>query len=303
MKLRIGALAATISAAALALTGCGSTALPSTSAAPVASTSASTANLAPITADEALFKMLPQRVQDSKKIIIGVDATYKPNEYLDTDGKTVIGMDVELFDAVAARMGVTTEWQSSAFDQILIGLDARKYDAGVSSFTINEDRKKSVNFVQYLNAGTLWVTPKGNPKQIDPKNVCGQTIAVQTGTVQHDEMKAANDKCAPDQKINLINFGDQGEVTNAVASGRAGAMLADSPIAAYAVKMSNGQLEGLGDIYDAAPYGYAVHKQDTDFAAAIAQASKDIKDAGYYDAILAKYGQEQSAVTEFTVNP
>lgn len=299
MKSRIAAALAA-SALSLALVGCGSTALPSSSV--PAATSAGSA-VPTITADATLRAKLPQKVQAAGTIVIGVDATYKPNEYLDADGKTVIGMDVELFDAVAARLGVKTEWQPSAFDQILIGLAARKYDAGVSSFTINDERKKNVNFVSYLNAGSLWVTPAGNPKGVDPANVCGQTIAIQTGTVQDDEMKAANEKCAPGNKINVLSFADQGEVTNAVTSGRAGAMIADSPISLYAIKMSGGKLAALGKVYDAAPYGFAFHKEDTAFAEAVAQATKDVKAAGVYDAILAKYGQEQSAIDTIAVNP
>lgn len=300
MKLRIAAALAA-SALSLTLVGCGSTALPGTSAAPAATAGASA--VPSVTADAGLKAKLPKKVQDAGKIVVGVDATYKPNEYLDTDGKTVIGMDVELFDAVAARLGVKTEWQPSAFDQILIGIDARKYDAGVSSFTINDERKQSVNFVSYLDAGSQWVTAAGNPKGLDPKNLCGQTVAIQTGTVQDDEMQAANEKCAPDQKINVLSFADQGEVTNAVTSGRAAGMSADSPISLYAAKMSNGKLAPLGEVYDSAPYGFAFHKADTAFAEAVAQATRDIRDAGVYDAILARYGQEKSAVTNIAVNP
>ncbi|HSN44404.1 MAG TPA: ABC transporter substrate-binding protein [Propionibacteriaceae bacterium] len=298
MKLRIAAaVAATLS---LALTGCSSTALPSNTAAPAPAASQA---IPTVTPDPALRAQLPQKVRDAGKIVIGVDPTYKPNEYLDADGKTVLGMDVELFDAVAHRLGVTTEWQPSAFDQILIGIDARKYDAGVSSFTINDERKQSVNFVSYLDAGSQWITPAGNPKGLDPKNLCCQTVAIQTGTVQDDEMQAANEKCAPDKKINVLSFADQGEVTNAVTSGRAAGMSADSPISLYAAKMSNGKLAPLGEVYDSAPYGFAFHKADTAFAEAVAQATRDIRAAGVYDAVLAKYGQEKSAVTDIAVNP
>lgn len=301
-KNSLTALAA-VAALGLALSGCGGTSLPSNPAPAAPAPSNGAAPAKEIVADPALKAKLPKKVQDSGTIVVGVDATYKPNEYLDADGKTVIGMDVELFDAVAKRLGVKTQWTPSAFDQILIGIDARKYDVGVSSFTINEERKKSVNFVQYLSAGTLWATPAGNPKQVDRTSLCGQTVAVQTGTVQEDEVKAAQTKCSPDKKINMLSFGDQGEVTNAVMSGRAGAMAADSPITAYAVKMSSGKLEALGDVYDAAPYGFAVNKADTDFADAISKATAHIKEAGVYDAVLAKYGLEKAAVTSFPVNP
>lgn len=299
MKSRIAAALAA-SALSLSVVGCGTTALPSTSAAPGAS---ATAPVPTIAADPALTAKLPKKVQDAGRIVVGVDATYKPNEYLDTDGKTVVGMDVELFDAVATRLGVDTEWQPSAFDQILIGLSARKYDAGVSSFTITEERKQNVNFVSYLNAGSLWVTAAGNPKGIDRMNACGQTVSVQTGSVQDDEIKAANEACAADREITILSFADQGEVTNAVSSGRAGAMIADSPIALYAVQMSEGKLAALGEVYDAAPYGFAFHKDDTEFAEAVAQAVEDIQEAGIYDAVLARYGLQSSAISDFRVNP
>ncbi len=302
MKSRLAAAAALTLSLLLAACG-GAPALPTSSGAVPAPTTSASSNLAAIQADAALTAKLPKKVQDAKKIVIGVDATYKPNEYLAADGKTVIGMDVELFDAVAARMGVKTEWQPSAFDQIIIGVQANKYDVGVSSFTINDERKKVVNMVSYLSAGSLWAVAKGNPKNVDTTSICGLTITYQTGTVQDDEITATDAKCAPDKKIKKLPFQDQGEVNNAIMTGRADAMTADSPITSYAIKQSDGKLQALGDVYDAAPYGIVVHKDQSDFAAAIAQAFADIKKSGHYDAILAKYGLEKGAATSFQVNP
>ena len=287
----------------LLLAACGTpVALPGAASAG-ASTSVQSSTLPAVQADAALTAKLPQRVRDSKKILIGVDATYKPNEYLDADGKTVIGMSVELFDAVAARLGVKTEWQPSAFDQIIIGVQAKKYDVGVSSFTINADRKKAVTMVSYLSAGSLWAVAKGNPKKVDVTSLCGMTITYQTGTVQDDEIKATDEKCPPDKKIKKLPFQDQGEVNNAIMTNRADAMTADSPITAFAIKQSGGKLEALGDVYDAAPYGIVVPNDQADFAAALQQALTDIKKSGHYDAVLAKYGIEKGAVATFQVNP
>lgn len=76
---------------------------------------------------------LPESIIKSAGVIkIGTDATYQPNEFLDADGKAVIGMDVDLFDAVMAKFGVKTEWVPSAFDAIILGVQSGKYDVGVS---------------------------------------------------------------------------------------------------------------------------------------------------------------------------
>ena len=122
---------------ALTLTACGSDSLSESDSSSAPTTSASAA-----TVDEALAAKLPEKIKSAGKVVIGTDATYQPNEYLDTDGKTVIGMDVELFDAVMAKFGVKTEWVPSAFDSIILGVQSGKYDIGVSSFTINTERLK-----------------------------------------------------------------------------------------------------------------------------------------------------------------
>ena len=68
-------------------------------------------------------------------------------------------------------------------------------------------------------------------------------------------------------------------------------MLADSPVLAYAVKQTNGQLELLGDIYDAAPYGYVIEKDQTEFAQAIADAVQALITDGTYKTILEQVGR------------
>jgi polar amino acid transport system substrate-binding protein len=80
-------------------------------------------------------------------------------------------------------------------------------------------------------------------------------------------------------------------------------MLADSPVVAYAVKQTNGHLELLGGIYDAAPYGYVVKKDQADFAQAVADAVKDLIADGTYKTILTKWGVEAGAIENPAANP
>ncbi len=286
---------------ALTLTACGSDSLSESSSSSAPATSASAA-----TVDEALAAKLPEKIKSAGKVVIGTDATYQPNEYLDTDGKTVIGMDVELFDAVMAKFGVKTEWVPSAFDSIILGVQSGKYDVGVSSFSINPERLQQATMVSYFTAGTQWVTQKGNPKQVDPDNACGKTVAVQKGTVQADEDLPARNKACTDAgkpEIKVLVDADQAKVTATIQSGKADAMLVDLPPAIAAVEGTGGTLELLGKQYDSAPYGYVLAKDQTEFGQAIADALKELKADGTYDAILAKWKTEGGAITDFAVNP
>jgi polar amino acid transport system substrate-binding protein len=250
-----------------------------------------------------LASKLPESIKSAGVIKIGTDATYAPNEFLAGDGKTIQGVDVDVFNAVAAKFGVKTEWNPADFGSIINGVNGNKYDIGISSFTINDERKKQVNMVSYFSAGTQWATATGNPKGIDPENACGKNIAVQSNTVQEAEDLPVRQKKCGSNKINVLSFKDQTQATAAVVSGKADAMLADSPVVAYAVKQSGGKLEALGDIYDAAPYGYVVPKDQTEFAEAIVEALKEIEKDGAYKAALEKWGVEQGAISDFAVNP
>lgn len=289
-----------LATAGLALSACGSDSVDGSGSSSSSTTTATTG-----TVDEALVAKLPQKIKDSKKMIIGSDASYAPNEFLGTDGKTVEGMDVDIFNAVAAKFGVKAEFQNAGFDTIILGVTAGKFDLGVSSFTINAERKKQVNMVSYFNAGTQWAVKKGNPKNVSIDNACGMNIGVQKGTVQIDDLAARSKKCTDAGKpaIKAIIDADQSKVTASVISGKSDAMLADSPIGLYAVKQTGGQLEALGDIYDAAPYGFVVPKDQAEFAAAVAIALKEIKEEGTYDEVLKKWGNESGGIGDFAVNP
>jgi polar amino acid transport system substrate-binding protein len=295
VRIKLGVAAASV--AALALSACGSSSL---SGEPGGAESAPSVS---VSQNVDLASKLPESIKNAGVIKIGVDASYAPNEFLAGDGKTVEGMDVDLFNQVAAKFGVKTQWQPADFGSIITGVNSKKYDIGISSFTINPQRMKQVDMVKYFNAGTQWATQKGNPKGVDPDNACGKNVAVQSNTTQEmDDLPARQKKCGSN-KINVLSYKDQSQATAAVVSGKADAMLSDSPVVAYAIKQTGGKLEALGDIYDAAPYGYVLPKGETDFGQAIVEALTQLDKEGAYKAALEKWGVEQGAVSDFALNP
>jgi polar amino acid transport system substrate-binding protein len=286
-------------AAALMLSACGSDSLSGGDTSPTASVSSASA-------DNTLAGKLPEKIKTAKKIVIGTDASYAPSEFLAGDGKTVQGFDVDLVTAVAQKFGVAVEFVPADFDTIITGVQGGKFDLGVSSFTINDKRKQQVNMVSYFSAGTQWATQKGNPKKVSPDAACGLNVSVQIGTVQQEEdlpKRQAACKSAGKPAIKVLPYSKQDEATAAVVAGKADAMLADSPVGAYAVKQSNGALITIGDVYDAAPYGYVVPKDQADFAAAIVEGLKALQTDGTYEKVLDKWGVKDGSISDFAVNP
>jgi polar amino acid transport system substrate-binding protein len=285
----------------LLVAGCGSDSGDDSSTAAGASSSP----LPSAAVDQALADRVPDAIASDGTIAVGSDTTYAPAEFVGEDGSTVVGFDVDLFTLVAEKLGLSAEFETAPFDSIIAGVGSGKYEVGVSSFTISPERLATANMVSYFNAGTQWSTKKGNPKDVDPDNACGLRIAVQKATVQIDDITARSAACtaAGDPEITIDQYEGQDEATAAVVSGKDDAGLADLPVMVYAVQQTNGQLELLGDPYGAAPYGYVVPTAETDFAQVLADAVKSLIADGSYQQVLEKWGVQDGAITDPTVNP
>jgi polar amino acid transport system substrate-binding protein len=255
----------------------------------------------PSFAGGAAAAQLPASIKKSGVINVGTDTTYGPNEYLDAKGKP-IGWEIDLFNAIAADLGVKVRYVIAGFDTIIPGIKGGKYDAGVSSFTDTKVREAQVDFANYYTAGIQWASAAGKAP-VDPNNACGLTVSVQTGTTEVDDIKAKSALCtkAGKKAITILSFDDQNQVNNSVSLGRASAISADSPITEYAVLRSGGKLQLAGPIYGNAPYGIATAKGST-LAKAVSLAFQDIYKNGTYAKVLAKWGVTAGGVKSFAIN-
>lgn len=294
MKLARLAPVALIASAALLLTGCVNNATT-----PPAGSGAATAA---VTVDSAAVALLPAAVAAKGKLVIGSDATYAPNEYKDAAGLP-IGWEIELADAMAAKLGLTTEYQLAKFDNIIPSITGGKYEVGVSSFFDTVERQKQVDMVDYYTAGIQWATLAG--KTVDPQTVCGIKLAVQNGTTEAlDDGPALSAACVAAGKapLELLGYDTQDDATAAVALGRADAMSADSPVTQYAVAQSQGKLVTSGAVYSVFLYGMPIAKDGSTLGKALQAALQSLMDDGTYMSILTKWGVEQGAIAKIDIN-
>jgi polar amino acid transport system substrate-binding protein len=290
---RIGVPALTV----LALAGCGSSSSTS-STATTASTTGSSA------ADATIAAEVPAAIKSKGTLTVASDATYAPNEFIASDGHTVIGMDADLMNALAGVMGLKANIVNATFDTIIPGIAAGKYDVGASSFTDTKERQKTVDFVDYFLAGTsFYAKSTANPGVTTVADLCGKTVAVEKGTTEEEEASAQSGKCTKEGKkaVTVLVFPTQNGANLAVASGRAELGMADSPVAAYQVKQSGGQLKLIGKTYGTAPYGLAFPKNSGMTKPTLA-ALKVLMDNGTYLKILTKWGVQEGATTMPAIN-
>jgi polar amino acid transport system substrate-binding protein len=294
-------ITASFAVSALLLTACSSNTENSTPPAAGGGSSGGGSSSAAVAKVDSIAALVPDKIKSSGKLIVGVNVPYAPNEFKDSSGK-IVGFDVDLMDAVATVLGLKAQYTEAAFDKIIPAIQAGTYNVGMSSFTDNKEREKTVDFVTYFSAGIQWAAPAG--KTVDPNNACGLKVAVQSTTVEDtDEVPAKSKACTSAGKpaINKLKFDRQDDATNAVVLGKVDAMSADSPVTAYAVKQSGGKLQLAGQIFDSAPYGWPVAK-GSPLGQALQKAAQSLIDSGAYLDITKKWGVEAGAIKSAQIN-
>ena len=258
----------------------------------------------PSGAVSAIAAQVPGSVKANGTLTVAADATYAPNEFIGTDGHTVVGLDADLAKALGQVLGLKVNVINATFATIIPGLTSGKYDLGISSFTDTKEREKTVDFVTYFVAGTsFYVKSDGGPNIGSLADLCGRTVAVEQGTTQQADAQAQAEKCKSAGKpgMTVQVFNDQNAVNLALSSGRAQVAMADSPVAAYQVKQSDGTFKVTGPPYGTAPYGIAIPKS-TSMADPILAAVKHLMSDGTYTKILGKWGVQGGAISNPAVN-
>jgi polar amino acid transport system substrate-binding protein len=258
--------------------------------------------------------LVPASIKSKGTLTIATDASYAPNEFSADGGKTFQGMDIDLGNAIGKVLNLQVKFVNTPFDGILAGLAANKYDLGMSSFTDNAVREKTVDFVTYFKAGTSIAVGKGNPKNIKSAgDLCGKKVAAERGTVQLDSLTKEKlddgsvtllGQCKADGKPapTAVALPDQNQVNNALIAGRADAFTADSPVVDYQVKVTNGGVEAAGEAADVAPYGIAVAKTSGQLKDAVLKAVQKLMSDGTYTKILSTWGVTDGAITDPKIN-
>ena len=274
--------------------GCGSGSGTSTGSTSPASPSGEVSSIA---------AQVPAAVKAKGTLAVAADATYAPNEFIGSDGHTVVGWDADLAKALGQVLGLRINMVNATFDTIIPGLVSGKYQLGMSSFTDTKERQKTVDFVTYFVAGTsFYVKANGGPSITSLADLCGHKVAVEKGTTQQADAQAQAAKCqSAGNSLSLQIFNDQNAVNLALSSGRADVAMADSPVAAYQVKQSGGTFKLSGQPYGTAPYGIAIPKNNG-MAKPVLAALEHLMANGTYQKILGKWGVQEGAISNPAIN-
>lgn len=223
----------------------------------------------------------------AKKITITVatDATWPPMEMVN-ESKEIVGYDIDFFRAVAEEGGFNVLFKNVAWDGIFAGIAAGKYDAIISSVTITDERKKTMDFSDpYINAGQILVVPRGAQNVAVLADLKGQKVGAQIGTTGAFEIKKV-------EGVELKGYDEIGLAFEDMAAGRIAGVVCDTPVAAdFALQKKEyaEKFKIVGQPFTDEYYGIVVQKGNQKLLDMINKGIKAVKAKGIDKTIEAKW--------------
>ena len=219
---------------------------------------------------------------ESGKLIMATSADFPPYEYY--DGDKVVGIDAEIAQAVADKLGLELVIEDTKFDSIIVGVQSGKYDIGCAGMTVTEERLQSVNFTTTYATGIQSViVPEGSEiTDVDTLLDGDYIVGVQIGTTGDIYM---TDDVGED-RIDRYQKGTDAIV--ALTSGKVDAVVIDNEPAKAFVAANDG-LVILDTAYAEEEYAMCLSKDNEELLNAVNGALDELKKDGTLDAIVAKY--------------
>ncbi|WP_030212758.1 ABC transporter substrate-binding protein [Streptomyces bikiniensis] len=254
--------------------------------------------------NEAAAKLLPADVRERGSFAVAASVGSPPSSSYLPDGRTVVGVDADFTAAVAKALGLEAKREAVGFEAILPALGSGKYDVGTGNFGVTEERRKTIDFVTYVNDGQGFAARADSPlKEITAlTQLCGLKVAVDAGTTFERTLEENRGRCAAEGKkpYGIDVYNQTGAVWMALQQGRSDVVMSTINGLRYAVTQQKG-MKFLNE-YRRLDVGFAF-KKGTPLAPAFQAAVNGLKADGTYDRILEKWGVTGSGIERSRISP
>jgi arginine/lysine/histidine transporter system substrate-binding protein len=277
-------LAATMTAS---LSACAGTAATSSAASAAASAAASTpASEAASVAASSAAPTTVDKIKADGFITMSTNAEFEPFEF--KDGDSIIGIDAEIAQKIADKLGVKLKINDVAFDTLTTELSAGKANFVAAGMTVTDDRKKNVDFSDpYFNASQAIIVPKNSAIK-SRSDLNGKKVGVQQGTT--GDTFCTNEDGKSDIKVGSVERYTKGvDAVTDLINGKIDAVVIDDFPATKFVEKTSNKLVKLSDALTVEQYAIAVKKGDDAMLKTINEVLSGLKSSGDLDKIIDKY--------------
>lgn len=216
---------------------------------------------------------------EAGKLTLATNAEFPPYEY--HDGDKIVGIDMDIADAIAKKLGLEVQIEDIAFDSVILEVTSGKADIGLAGISATDERKQSVDFSDTYTTSKQLIIVKDDSAITGSKDLEGKTVGVQTGTT--------GDILASDIKDVKPERYDKGmDAVQALSQGKVDAVIIDSEVAKKFVEETSG-LKVLDEAFADENYAIAIKKGNKELLDSVNKALSELKSDGTIDSIIAKY--------------
>lgn len=221
--------------------------------------------------------------KEKETLVMATNAEFPPYEY--HEGDAIVGIDAEIAQLIADKLGMELKIEDVAFDSIIPGVQAGKYDMGMAGMTVTDERLETVNFSTSYAKGVQAVIVKEDSaiKSVDDIKADGSMkIGVQTSTT--GDIYASDDY----GEENVVKYDNGALAVQALVSGKVDCVIIDNEPAKSYVAANEG-LVVLDTAYVEEDYAICFAKENTELQEKVNTALEELIADGSVQKVIDKY--------------
>ncbi len=217
-------------------------------------------------------------VKEAGKLVVATSPDFPPFESIENG--EVVGIEVELMQLICAELGVELVIEEMNFDSVLPGVQAAKYDCGMSGISVTPEREKNVLFTDAYCLAAQCIVVTADSAIASKADLAGKKVSVQTGTTAEDFCMEAG--------YEVSSFEANADAKEALTSGRVNAWIVDDLTAAEMIA-DDPSVKILSEPLTTEPYAFAFAFGSETLVAEINKILNSLIDNGTVEALFDKY--------------
>lgn len=231
-----------------------------------------------------------QAIQQAGVIKVGTAADFPPYEFLDSSGQRT-GLDIELMEEIARRLGIKVEWVDKTFNELIPAVEDGQVDAAISAFSYSQERDQRVDFtIPYYTPQDVFLAAEGFGGTLSkPEDAAAYRVGVQTGTLQDQWLTETLVKSGQMPEANLVRYDDASQALDDLKAGRLDLVMADAVPAQALIQQLGGLKVVLSGMFASAPVLIVLPEGDAGLAQRLNEVIQQLQAEGFIDSLVAKY--------------
>ena len=247
---------------------------------------------------------LPGEIKQTGTLRLTVNSTYAPMEYRDPATNELVGLDIDVANELAKRLGVKIAWSETPFAELIPSLQTKRADFIISGISDRSSRRETADFVDYLTTGPQFFVMADSEAKV-ATDLCGKKVGTTRSTsfpVEIEKWSKQNCEANGKPAIQYVPGENSIDVRNQLKQGRIDAAVQGSETLPYAQQQEASKYRVVGEPFAKGVQGIMFRKDETALREVVTEKLSAMIADGSYKGILDKYGLDGNAVAQPLMN-